>query len=453
MSPKPIRMSSGAEEKFFTDNGWTLDSQAQVTRGIRKLFFSNDPMAQIRFQKYHSSTFEEAGWEIPDFAKDSFALQTKTYDELSADSSRSSMLGYAPISVLYNMDLDEAIQRFSPGWRLEKLASNAGDLILDANGDPVLSIFRDPRNGNYESIFSPLSPNSLRHSLLWMPSYIQDDFRYLLGLPDMNAEDTQRFVRSRIEWEEINGKQKSAEPLCLSHTEDDTLRGAQSVTEAIVSQCDPDGRDIGYPSFGIATAASSDPVLHTRHQSSCIVIMVYDRASQMGLLLHITTADSTSGRQEHNYILESVFDHACHIKRRFGSPMSCYSEDGWENALGYFDESRFRPCACLETYPLEWYASVFRNVYFRDSSDSDIEVTVLSNVATPRGAVQDAGTAFKRYFPYADIREAFSSDLNMDVNVSSWLDTRNGDIYITNRWGRGNDLQNAMLFTSFKNQW
>lgn len=463
MSPKPVEIYSGQYYFYESDRennlNLELDSQTEVTRGIDLLFRSNSPSDQIYFQKYFAHKLEAAGWEIPAYAKSAFAAQTRIYDDRVAKNAQNSALGTVPVSVLYNVDLGEAIRRYSPGWRLkndcelegywrcimralhvEDWSNGRDEEVLDAQGHLVMQIHRDPASGNYKSISSPLPPVSLRHALLWLPPYLQSDFEYLLGLPAVNVENTQRFVRSRIDWEESNGKQKLSGPICPAD-KDAEHRGARSATDAIISQCSSDVRDIGFPAFGITTAISSNPILHTRFQNSCIVIMLYDRTAKKGLLVHIPTDDTTFGRQKHNYILGTTLDYAC--------LMNDNTQDG-ENALGLSDNHRFTARGCFGKYPLEWYASVFRNVYFRSSLDKDVDVTVLSTVVTLRAAVADADIAFRRYFPNANIREAYSSDLGIDVGVSSWLDTKNGSIYITNKWGHSNDLQNAQLFTSFR---
>lgn len=78
----PLGRYFNKADREYGNYSLILDSQQEVTAGIELLFRSNDPVAQIYFQKYYEKELEDAGWQILSYFKDVFIAQLETYETI-----------------------------------------------------------------------------------------------------------------------------------------------------------------------------------------------------------------------------------------------------------------------------------------------------------------------------------------------------------------------------------
>lgn len=420
----------------------SIDSQAEVTMAAKRLYHSNNPRAQIDFYQEFLPKIEAQGWQIPAHYRKTLARQVSTHQNLRTRKDNDFVgLGTVPVSIPYRLNMDQLVKQYAPGWQLIKTDGGKLESLSDATGGMVLYIVREGNEGNFRYLFSPLSPDDLRYALLWMPSNLQEDFTSLLGLPaGKNVEKVKAHIRRRIEWEEKqpiplptnNGG--SFDPLCQINRSGTTLKGPKSIREAIMSQCSAKLPEVSYPGFGVTTADSPFPVLETHHQYTCLVLLIHDQKINKSLLAHLPTSDKLD---QDKYILDAKLDLACYFRASGEIDICCYQPDAIPVlGIGYDINRDLSGKSCPhEVFPLEWYASLFRHVYFKGSKDSDLVVTILEGAATASTATADAREALQRYFPKARIRKIYDSG----PSTSSWIDSRTGDIYIGSSFYRGSD--------------
>lgn len=70
------------------------------------------------------------------------------------------------------------------------------------------------------------------------------------------------------------------------------------------------------------------------------------------------------------------------------------------------------------SFPMEWYAAVFRTTYFQNSRPEDIEVTVISTEITPRRAVVNLIASARLFFTGTKLAWLESAPYDDQINYA-----------------------------------
>lgn len=415
------------------NRSWSLDSQWEVDEAARLVYLSENPVDQYNVQKYLVPKIVEKGFSIPSPFKESF-LELALLNENKVSEAcleETTAVGWVLLPVPYSVDLAEIVQRYAPHWRFQKVSWQT-EMLLDERGEAILQLWYESPDGKVEAIYSPLLTSELRKTLLWLPRRYQNDFSYLLGLSDPTPADVREYVRKRVDRElqnsvekQVDGKDKELDSLCHLPRKEMRWKKPNTIREAVMSQCARDPEKILFPEFGVANKHS--PFLASKHQLSCISLLIYDRNTTQSLIAHLPTTEDE--RQYSWYVpndLMCVYDSAAEKSEK--------AYVGLEKHLPQLLGSRFNrdsfgfiPYCSHDTFPFEWYVSTFRDEYFNKSSQADLEVTILSTNNTPTFAINDLLDSARFYFPEARIQ-------HLDVGVQSMnyqFDSRFAELALT----------------------
>ncbi len=407
----------------------TIDTQAEVDEATRLIFQANDPAAQMLFQKYTIPKINAGGWYVPALYTQALRTQLETCQTRNAINEEPIALGSVPVSVPYKINFGRLIQGLHIGWGSVASAAEQAETLVNPEGDVMLFIEKAADHQTVVRISSPLSPVQLRHALLWLPPNIQNDMVTLLGLPQPDSENVQRYVHQRITREELDSPQAAPIPSwwnCGLDRRDDQWKIPTTIRDALKSQCALNPSAIGFPEFGVSTATSASPILHTRGQYTCLVVMIYDRKTSHSLLAHLLTTDSWDSTR---YTLDQRHDLAC-MYMASGKHGLLPENLQLLEGLSYRSGDFWNYYCHGGSFPYEWYASHFRRDYFGGSADVDLEITFLTAPETREVAGRDAILFFKNYFPQAKLQRHDSRF----GRVESWLDSRTGNIYATSSY-------------------
>jgi len=395
-NPKPVKLSGddASYKRYVNHPDWidyggdhsrTLNTQSEVDLAIRRVFFSNHPQAQIDFYQRFLPKLDRAGWRVPAYYRQALARQTEIYYLWRERFWQNEPGIRVEVAVPYQLNMEELVREYSPGWNIVTSENENVIILKDENNDVVLQIMRDS-SGVYKSIASPLSPIEIEHAILWMPTYIHADFVALLGFAPtyqgLTVAGVKTYVQERIRREEGNigplDDMAVRDPLCLRNISsiisgvlfEKSLKKPNTIREAVMTQCSTEP-EIRYPAFGIVTADSSEPSLYTHEQATCIVIAIHDKKTTKTLLAHFPTTDTA---RRDKYLLEKDLNLACQFPSTFKMSSCSFAGIDTADALGIgFNSERHgfsRGLCCMNnTFPIDWYVSVFRNVYFNNSDE------------------------------------------------------------------------------------
>ena len=185
---------------------------------------------------------------------------------------------------------------------------------------------------------------------------------------------------------------------------------ASTLRTAILTQLSNNPNDIRFSAYGITDANSSQPVLKTSRQSSCIVLAIRNRKTTQSLLAHMVVT---------------------------GKPdkLPCgYWRRSAKNVHGFVPEE-FGGYCFTKSFPSEGYVRIFKSEYFPSDPADDLEITVVIGMFTPNKEVIKITAHISTHFPGVAIRviRAIKDNFSPISHIDPTLDSRTGKVTVSAR--------------------